>query len=118
MTKVDLRIYSPRWGHHDTYSVELHQDYMRISITPRVAKATYVENRDPEWSGESLQRIMNNDSIYPPEITQDLFQRTWLAWRDGELDNSQVAQELEQVAEWINKVTEAKPDSDFWQKYF
>ncbi|WP_371417679.1 hypothetical protein, partial [Salinivibrio sp. VYel6] len=26
MTQVDLRIFSPRWGHHDTYRVELHSD--------------------------------------------------------------------------------------------
>ncbi|WP_446294920.1 hypothetical protein, partial [Vibrio vulnificus] len=25
MTQVDLRIFSPRWGHHDTYRVELHR---------------------------------------------------------------------------------------------
>ena len=118
MTQVDLRIFSPRWGRHDTYRVELHRDYMKISMTLREAMATYVENLDPEWSGESLQRIMNNDSIYPPAITQSLFQRAWLAWRDGELDDAQVAQELELIAEWINKVTEAKPDSDFWRAYF
>lgn len=118
MKQVDLKIYSPRWGHHDIYRVELHQDYMKITMAPREAKATYIENRDPVWSGESLQRIMNNDSIYPPEITQRLFQRAWLAWRHGELDDEQVAQELELVAEWINTVTEAKPDSDFWRGYF
>ncbi|MDQ1886691.1 hypothetical protein RA180_22150 [Aeromonas salmonicida] len=118
MKNVNLKIYSPRWGHHDTYHVELHLDYMKITMHPKEAKATYIDNRDPEWSGESLQRIMNNDSVYPPEITPRLFQRAWLAWRDGELDDNQVAQELEQVAEWINKITEAKPNSDFWQKYF
>ncbi|EPC6137659.1 hypothetical protein ACR0WA_003596, partial [Vibrio cholerae] len=118
MTEVNLNIYSPRWGRHETYIVELHKDYMEISMGAVTIKATYSENQDPEWSEETLQDIMNNDSVYPPEITQNLFQHAWLEWRKGALDNDEVTRELELVAQWVNKVTEAKPNSDFWRKYF
>jgi len=33
MTQVDLRIFSPRWGHHDTYHVELHRDYLNGQVS-------------------------------------------------------------------------------------
>ena len=118
MAQVNLRLYSPRWGHDDTYSVELERDHLKITMAPREAKATWVENSDPVWSGEPLLRIMNNDSIYPPEITQSLFQRAWLVWRAGEIDDDQVAHELQLVADWINAVTQSKPNSDFWRAYF
>jgi hypothetical protein len=117
-TSVKLEIFSPRWGHTDTYTVDLHNDYMTISMHPRTTKVTWVDNCDPEWSIETVQDILNNDSIYAPEITQDLFERAWKAWRDGEIDNKQVDDELQLLAGWINAVTAAKPKSDFWGKYF
>jgi hypothetical protein len=115
---VNLDIFSPRWGHNDVYSVELKQDCMTISMSARKAKATWVDNCDPEWSGENIQRIMNNDGIYPPEIIQDLFERAWKAWRNGDLSEQQVDDELKLIANWINEVTNTKPKSEFWVKYF
>ena len=116
--KVDLDIYSPRWGHNDKYSVELDRDFMEITLQARTSRATWRDNLDPEWSGESIQEIMNNDSIYPPEITQDLFEHAWKEWRDGTINDQEVEQELKEVATWINEVTKSKPKSDFWNKYF
>ncbi|WP_305845229.1 hypothetical protein [Photobacterium leiognathi] len=117
-TIVDLDVFSPRWGRNDVYSVELRQDCMTISMSVRKATAKWVENCDPEWSGENIQRIMNNDGIYPPEIIQDLFERAWKAWRNGDLSDQQVDNELKLIADWINVVTKHKPDSAFWNKYF
>lgn len=117
-TTVELEIFSPRWGHTDTYRVHMTRDYMEIKMQVRSCRATYSENLDPQWSGELIESIMNNDMIYPPAITQDLFERAWLAWRNGELDDQDVAKELQAVAEWINTVTEAKPNTDFWKSYF
>ncbi|MFI8978881.1 hypothetical protein [Ectopseudomonas khazarica] len=115
---VDLEIFSPRWGHEDTYTVQLTRDFMEIKMPPRVSRATWIENQDPEWSGESIQRIMNNDNIYPPEITQDLFEHVWKEWRNGDINDQQAEAELQEIAKWINAVTRAKPDTEFWNKYF
>jgi len=115
---VDLRIFSPRWGHEDIYSVELDRDFMEITMQVRTAKATWRENRDPEWTGESIQRIMNNDHIYPPQITQNLFEHVWKEWRNGEINDQQANAELQELAGWLNTVTQSKPRTDFWCKYF
>ncbi|MEH6529569.1 MAG: hypothetical protein V7718_06475 [Porticoccus sp.] len=117
-TKVELHIFSPRWGHEDTYEVELDRDFMEITMQVRKTRAKWVDNLDPEWSGEPLEHIMNNDSIYPPAVTQDLFEHAWKAWRDGDLNDDEVKRELEAVADWINTVTQSKPRSEFWRKYF
>ena len=117
-TIVKLNIFSPRWGHEDTYTVELSRDFMEISMKMRKTKATWDESSDPEWSGKSLDGIMNNDNIYPPAITRDLFERAWKAWRDGELNDQEVEKELHLVADWVNAVTRSKPNSEFWAKYF
>ncbi len=115
---IDLEIYSPRWGHNDTYTVELDNNYMEITMQARKARATQQQGKDPVWSGESLEGIMNNDNIYPPAITQDLFERAWEAWRNGELNSQEVESELKEIASWINEVTSSKPDTEFWSKYF
>lgn len=115
---VDLRIFSPRWGHEDTYSVNLDRDFMKITMNVRTAMATWRENFDPEWSGESIQRIMNNDSIYPPEITQDLFEHLWKQWRNGDINDTQASAELHELESWLNTITKSKPKTDFWRKYF
>jgi hypothetical protein len=111
-------IYSPRWGHTDTYTFTFEPDHMLISMSPREARCNWVEGRDPVWDGESIEHILRNDSIYPPSILPALFEHLWKSWRNGEVDESAVAAELAEVIKWINVVTEAKPDTDFWNKYF
>ncbi len=117
-TTVKLRIFSPRWGHEDTYELALARDSLVISRSASSAKCTWRENLDPEWSGESLRHILENDSIYPPSILQDLIEHAWVSWRNGELDGSAVNEALQAVANWLNETTKAKPDTDFWRKYF
>mmetsp|Transcript_29407 Transcript_29407/g.77078 ORF Transcript_29407/g.77078 Transcript_29407/m.77078 type:complete len:120 (+) Transcript_29407:108-467(+) len=117
-TVVELEIFSPRWGHEDTYEVNLTQDLMEVSMDMRKCKLTWIDGCDPEWSGEALEDIMGNDNIYPPAVTARLFEYAWKAWRDGELNDQAVADELRMVADWINAGTKTKPRSDFWRKYF
>lgn len=115
---VKLSIFSPRWGHDDIYSLGLDKDFMEITMHAKKSRVVYMENSDPKWSSESIEKIMSNDHIYPPTITQDLFERAWMAWRDGEMSDKDVEAELEALAAWINSVTHAKPNTPFWNKYF
>ena len=117
-TTVELRIFSPRWGREDTYKLVLERHLLVITQGARSATCTWIENRDPEWSGESLRHILENDSIYPPAILQNLIEHAWVSWRNGELDSSAVNEELQVVASWLNEITKAKPNTNFWKKYF
>ena len=75
---------------------------------PRTAKCTWRDNLDPEWSGESLADILQNDMIYPPSIFPRLIEHAWLAWRSGELDDAAVDGELNALADWLNKISKSK----------
>ena len=110
--------YSPRWGHEDTYRVDLSRDFMEIKMQARCARAEWKEDHDPEWSGEPLARIFVNDSITPPHNVQDLFEYAWMRWRDGQLNDAQVSDELHELETWLNTITKAKPRTDFWSGYF
>jgi hypothetical protein len=111
-------IYSPRWGHADTYTFELTREAMTISMTTRKGKCTWKDNVDPVWTGESLQHMLQNDSIYPPAIFQDLIEHLWKSWRDGEINSEQTNTEFQEIISWLNEITKTKPKSDFWKRYF
>jgi len=117
-TTVELDIYSPRWGHNDRYTVILDDDFMEISSHQKKTIVTYRQDEDPVWTGQPLEKTMMNDHIYPPAITQDLFERAWEAWRNDELNNQQVENELKAISTWINEVTNSKPKTEFWNRYF
>ena len=113
-TLVNLEIFNPYQGFSDLYSVELSQDCMTISMSGITAKATWIEDCVPEWSGVNIYQTMNHDGIYPPNKIQDLFERAWKAWRNGDLTEHQVDVELNLLANWVNEVTRSRPKSDFW----
>jgi hypothetical protein len=118
MPTYSTRIYSPRWGHEDTYDFDFSREAMTISRAPRTVRCVWIENRDPRWEGEPIEHILNNDSVYPPAILPRLYEHLWLSWRSGDLPESRVDAELQAVTEWLNGITKSKPRSDFWSSYF
>lgn len=118
MTTITAQIYSPRWGHDDKYEFELTQEAMTISMGPRKSKCIWQEGRDPIWQGEPLDAILRNDSIYQPAILPSLLEHLWTSWRNGEINDSEAQTELDAVTKWLNTITTAKPETDFWKKYF
>ena len=118
MSTYTASIYSPRWGHDDTYSFVFAEDSLTINFAPRVAKCTWREGQDPTWTGEPFDEMLQNDSIYPPEILTRLMEHLWKSWRNGEIRDDAVNTELQEVITWLNQVTAAKPQSEFWRKYF
>ena len=61
---------------------------------------------------------MKNDKIYPPDGIEGLIEYLWRAWRDGQLDDSQLQIELNELANYVNISTKAKPRTEFWKKIF
>jgi hypothetical protein len=91
---------------------------MVITQGARSTKCIWRENLDPEWIGESLRHILENDSIYPPAIFEDLIEHAWISLRNGELNDTDLKDELQALACWLNEITRAKPNTEFWRKYF
>lgn len=118
MTVLKASIYSPRWGHDDTYSFDLTREAMLISHGPRHSKCVWQDGKDPVWQGESLDSHLCNDSIYAPAILPDLLEHLWKSWRSSEINDAQTQTELDAVIAWLNGLTRAKPQTEFWRKYF
>jgi hypothetical protein len=112
------QIYSPRWGHNDTYEFVFERDTLKIIMPPRIAICNWQENSDPAWSGEPLEEILRNDCIYPPSILQDLIEHLWTSWRNGDIPANLVNAELQAVITWVNQITEVQPQTEFWSAYF
>jgi len=117
-TTIAAEIFSPRWGHTDTYTFVLEREAMTISMEAREAKCIWRDNQDPIWEGEALHDILQNDSIYPPAIFQDLVEYLWKSWRGGEINATDAETELQEIITWLNSITKAKPKTEFWGKYF
>lgn len=116
--KVNLQIYSPRWGHEDTYELTLTRDSLFITQNARSARCDWQEDKDPNWSGENLESILTNDQIYPPLIFTRLITAAWRSWRNEELDDDQVERELIVLGTWLSEFSKAKPKTDFWKSIF
>lgn len=117
---IELKIYSPRRGHEDIYSFEISREELVINLHAgaRSAKATYRENYDPEWTGEPLENMLRNDSIYPPTNFNKLIEHVWLSWRSEGLSSERVEKELQALIDWLNFITKNKPSTEFWTSYF
>ncbi len=115
---INLNFFSPRWSRNDEYEVKFTREYMDISVEKSISRLTWVEGCDPKWSGEPLISIMSDDRIYAPAIIPELFEFAWKAWRNNELNEQEISNELLSIAEWVNTVTKAKPSNDFWNVCF
>ena len=117
---VEIPVYSPRWGHNNTYRISLSREKMQIEFPPRVITCSWVENQDPVWEtlDDSLFEIFENDSIHAPHGFFSALEYAWTNWRNSELDDSEAEKALSVLFDWLNAVTEGKPNTDFWKKWF
>lgn len=118
MPTFSADIYSPRWGHNDTYVFDFENDTLTIKLLPRIAICKLQENGEPAWNSETFDAILRNDSIYPPSILQDLIVHLWQSWHNGDITADLVNAELQVVINWLNQITKAKPQTEFWSEYF
>lgn len=123
-TEFEVRIYSPRWGHEDAYRFELNREQMRIEGVGKHALCSWVDNEDPRWTGHNdnlghpLEKMLENDLVYPPTVFARAIQHAWISWRDGDLDDEQARIEVQGLSDWLNTVTQNRPNTDYWRGVF
>lgn len=122
---VDLDFYSPRWGHQDRYTFSFDENEIFISRGgPKEARGVIDKNGTINWSGHNsnignpLLNILSDDSIYPPTVFIKAIKYAWESWRAKELSDEQLESELKLLANWVNIVSENKPDSEYWISQF
>ena len=112
-TVIEMQIFTPRWGHCDTYTFLLSHKQIEINMGARTATCAWKKKQDPLWKGETLRDILENDQIYPPAVFQNLVEHAWKSWRNGELGNDEVRNELQALIEWLHKTTEKSQKQSF-----
>jgi hypothetical protein len=123
-TSFEVLLYSPRWGHEDTYEIKLNREKMNVKAVNKTAACSWVEGRDPKWSGYNesignpLEQILENDSIFPPTVFVRALEYAWQAWRDCIINDQKISQEVQELSEWVNGVSHTRPQTDFWRKMF
>ena len=117
---IECEIYSPRWGHDDTYRFNFQKDKLTIKMTTSAKTSNLVwrDNLEPEWQGDNLYETLQNDFIYPPKIFKNCICEVWTLWREEDLPEDKTRIELNLLIEWLNIITKSKPQSDFWSGYF
>lgn len=119
MPTLNKEIYSPRWGHNDTYEFDFQNNVLTIKMNMRITTYTDDPGHDPIRGGSStLDQTFTNDSIQAPHGTEDALIYLWQRWREGELNDVQLDEELGLFVEFINATTRSKPTSKFWRGYF
>lgn len=121
MLKTTLKIYSLKWDRDDSYHIEMTRDNMIFTLIcptgfeekKAIWEWEYHKEEDFELAKKALLEIMESDNIYPPVNIPTLFWCVWRAWRNSDLNDEEAIFELEQIAKWINHVTESKPKTDF-----
>lgn len=99
--KINIKIYSRRWGHHDTYSVERTLEGWTV---------TFHQKKVGDKEGNALIEILEHDLInYPHELGVFM----WHLWNkaDGtEVTIENLKVDLDQIANWINVCEEKTPE--------
>lgn len=123
-TSFKVSLYSHRQGNKDVYEFQVGRDVMYVAMGSKHAMCSWVDGGDPIWSGYNqnignpLVEMLENDSIYPPSIFVRALECAWKAWRDRELDDTQIESKVKELCNWLNKVSRSQPATDFWSRCF
>lgn len=103
---ADFTIYSRRWGHDDTYTVE------------RTATGWHVHHisikGDCDKQGKPvLYENFEQDSICYPHQLPDLMETLWEYAQENNLTDAQIQPHLDELAKWVQVCEKSRPGGIF-----
>lgn len=110
--KMTFKVYTRRWGHEDTYSIQRTVDGWHcghISIHEKCKK-----NGDG-----GLFMNLNHDSIfYPKDGVAYAMEKLWEDADDGLIDFNELSKRIQQIADWISVVEKSISAQPEWVGYY
>lgn len=113
----EINIFSPRWGHDDTYIISVDANQLRITATgSRNAVCIYTYNNVSgntfTWDSnyESLIRIFRNDSIVAPENILETIEYNWSSLINKRITEQEFQDNFNLLATWISNISKTKPN--------
>lgn len=106
--EFDIHIYSRRWGHDDTLTLERTESGWAVSS---------MEGRvECDRAGSpALYDHMDHESIAYPRSVGMWFEELWEKAASEGLDEGGVGRGLKAIANWINETEKSAPSGHFWQ---
>lgn len=107
---ADCEIFSPRWGHNDTYTFSWTPEGWSIVGGGGHKCSVHIDEDGTEPSDAArFERMLANDMMFMP---WDMHNCLWILWkgiRDGEIDDDVANAEIAKLGNWINATTESAP---------
>lgn len=103
-TRFRFTVSNPRWGHDDTYYLDVHEEGWTVSHM--------AINGDCDPSGEPyLYRNFRQDGITYPGTLGWYMRRLFEHVKDSTLQDDEIQRRLDRLAQWVNELnTIAKPE--------
>lgn len=99
--QIDINIYSRRWGHNDSYSIERTLEGWTV---------TFHQEKAGNKEGEALIETLRHDFInYPHELGTFMW-HLWNKADSNEMTVNELQKDLEQIADWINACEKTTPE--------
>ncbi len=121
----DVILYSPMWGTNNIYKIHLELKQMRIDKDhANFAICYWSDLQEAIWTGSTIVKyqplvtILENDEIYPPTVFIRALEFAWRSWRNHELDDEQVKDEIIRLCEWVDTISRSQPKTKYWMRVF
>lgn len=105
--EFEFVVYTPRWGHDDTYSLTRTEDGWHFNFGGRKGPC---DKRGRPYLYECFQ----NDSINYPSGFEWRLMWLWDQAKEKGLSREDVQARLEELSQWLRDVEESRPKDDFW----
>lgn len=103
---MDLEVYSRRWGHNDTYGMDLTETGWDISHVAIGGEC------DPSGEPYLFENLKQDSINYPAELGEYLAYLWKRAKEDG-LSDAEVQQHLDALGQWIQVTERSTPGGIF-----
>ena len=106
-----FRVYSKRWGHDDTYTIQRTEDGWLLKEG--------IEKGPCDKTGHPfLFRLLDHDSIDYPHGLRDRMEWLWIKASVDGLSHEDLEVALQQLADWVSLTVREKPSGGAWSGGF
>jgi integron cassette protein len=121
-TAVSIKVFSPRWGHDDTWRFSFIDNGWAITFGTGTHQATLrceddVDDADTVHDDERFFHWASNDMVQVAESAPDFLRYLWNQYNDSEITEEELRTEFESFASWITSTTNSRPQTPVFKGY-
>jgi len=98
MARFSITVYSPRWGHDDTYQLDVDDNGWVV------AHQSFNGSCDPDGVPVLYQSFRQDEIIYPGTFTWYM-RELWEHAHNGTLSDEEIQRRLNRLAQWLRELS-------------